>query len=75
MKKETCEKVNQFRMCPYVTAQQLMSGKWAILIMHTLIDGPKRFNQIQKEIDITQATLDCLPEPSILRFRFGWSMS
>ena len=40
-----------------VTAQQLMSGKWAILIMHTLIDGPKRFNQIQKEIDITQATL------------------
>ena len=57
MKKETCEKVNQFRMCPYVTAQQLMSGKWAILIMHTLIDGPKRFNQIQKEIDITQATL------------------
>lgn len=57
MKKEKCEKANQFGMCPYVTAQQLMSGKWAILIMHALIDGPKRFNQIQKEIDITQATL------------------
>ena len=57
MKKEKCEKANQFGMCPYVTAQQLMSGKWAILIMHALIDGPKRFNQIQKEIDITHATL------------------
>lgn len=44
-------------MCPYVTAQQLLSGKWAILILHTLADGTKRFNQIQREIDITQATL------------------
>ena len=57
MKKETCEKANQFGMCPYVTAQQLLSGKWAILILHTLADGTKRFNQIQREIDITQATL------------------
>ncbi|MBR1693715.1 MAG: helix-turn-helix transcriptional regulator [Lachnospiraceae bacterium] len=44
-------------MCPYVTAQQLLSGKWAILIMQSLACGPKRFNQIQKGIDITQATL------------------
>lgn len=57
MKRETCEKENKFGMCPYVTAQQLISGKWAILIMQSLKDGAKRFNQIQKEIDITQATL------------------
>lgn len=57
MKKEACEKANQFGMCPYVTAQQLLSGKWAILILHSLEDGAKRFNQIQKEIDVTQATL------------------
>ncbi len=57
MKRETCEKTNQFGMCPYVTAQQLLSGKWAILILESLVDGPKRFNQIQKGIDITQATL------------------
>ena len=57
MKKDKCEKAGQFGMCPYVTAQQLLSGKWAILILHVLADGPKRFNQIQKEIDITQATL------------------
>ena len=57
MKKERCEKENKFGMCPYVTAQQLLSGKWAILIMQSLKDGAMRFNQIQKEIDITQATL------------------
>ena len=57
MKKERCEKENKFGMCPYVTAQQLLSGKWAILIMQSLKDGARRFNQLQKEIDITQATL------------------
>jgi DNA-binding HxlR family transcriptional regulator len=57
MKKERCEMANQFGICPYVTAQQLLSGKWAILILHVLNSGPKRFSQIQKEIDITQATL------------------
>lgn len=57
MKKERCEKENKFGVCPFVTAQQLLSGKWAILILESLVNGPKRFNQIQKEIDITQATL------------------
>lgn len=57
MKKEECERQNQFGMCPYVTAQQLLSGKWAILILQKLSVGPQRFNQLQKQIDITQATL------------------
>ena len=57
MKKEVCEKENKFGMCPYVTAQQLLAGKWAILILQQLSEEPKRFNQLQKEIDITQATL------------------
>ena len=57
MKKERCEKESKFGMCPFVTAQQLLSGKWAILIMNSLKDETKRFNQIQKEIDITHATL------------------
>lgn len=57
MKKETCKKAEQFGKCPYVTAQRLLQGKWAILILHELEDGPKRFNQLQREIDITQATL------------------
>ena len=57
MKKERCEKENKFGICPFVTAQQLLGGKWAILILESLVNGPKQFNQIQKEIDITQATL------------------
>lgn len=57
MKKSQCEKANQFGMCPYVTAQQLLAGKWAILILQKLSNGPQRFNQLQKQIDITQATL------------------
>ena len=40
-----------------MTAQQLLSGKWAILIMESLVNGPKRFGEIKKKIDITQATL------------------
>lgn len=57
MKKERCEKENKLGVCPYVTAQKLLSGKWAILILQQLSDGPKRFGQLQKEIDTTQATL------------------
>lgn len=57
VKKEVCEKEDQFGLCPYVTAQKLLSGKWAILILHELSDGPKRFGQLQKAMDITQATL------------------
>lgn len=57
MKKERCENEKKFGICPFVTAQQLLSGKWAILILETLANGPKRFGQIKSEIDITQATL------------------
>lgn len=57
MKKETCQKAGEFGKCPFVTAQQLLKGKWAILIMHELNEGPKRFGELRKSIDITQATL------------------
>lgn len=57
MKEETCKKAGKFGVCPYVTAQQLLAGKWALLIMHELSEGTKRFNELQRNIDITQATL------------------
>lgn len=57
MKKERCEREKQFGMCPYVTAQQLLAGKWAILILQKLSEGTLRFKELQKQIDITQATL------------------
>lgn len=47
----------QFGKCPFVTAQQVLKGKWTILIMHELSGGTKRFKQLQRAIDITQATL------------------
>ena len=57
MKREQCERAGQFGQCPYVTAQQLLSGKWAILILYELSSGARRFGELQKGIDITQATL------------------
>lgn len=47
-----------FGKCPYVTAQKLVSGKWAILILHHLDGQTKRFNQLQRDLgEITQSTL------------------
>lgn len=48
----------RFGKCPYATAQSLISGKWAILIMHYLEDGPIRFNELQRRMPkMTHATL------------------
>lgn len=47
-----------FGVCPYVTAQKLLTGKWALLIMHYLSTKTMRFNQLQRALaDITQSTL------------------
>lgn len=47
-----------FGKCPYFTAQKVFSGKWSILIMYHLNDGPLRHGELQRSLgDITQATL------------------
>jgi len=47
-----------FLKCPYSTAQKILSGKWALLILFHLSKNTLRFNQLQKLLpDITQATL------------------
>lgn len=47
-----------FRKCPYATVQKLISGKWAMLILHNLEDGPVRFNDLQRQLPkMTHATL------------------
>ena len=47
-----------FGICPYVTAQKLLSGKWALLIMHHLSVKTMRFGELQRELpNLTQATL------------------
>ena len=47
-----------FGICPYVTAQQVLRGKWYIVVLHQLEDGPVRFNELQRRLpDMTHATL------------------
>ena len=49
---------DRFGKCPYATAQRLISGKWAILIMRYLSDGPVRFNELERLMPkMTHATL------------------
>lgn len=44
--------------CPFATSQKLLSGKWALLIMHELSEGPVRFRKLERRLHpITQATL------------------
>ena len=48
----------RFGKCPFATVQSLISGKWAILILHYLEDGPVRFNELQRLMPkMTHATL------------------
>ena len=47
-----------FCICPYTTAQRLIQGKWAILIMRHLNGGKLRFNELQRRMPkMTHATL------------------
>lgn len=47
-----------FGICPYVTAQKLLSGKWTILIMYELSEEERRFNELQRLLpNLTSATL------------------
>lgn len=48
----------RFGKCPYATAQSLISGKWAVLILYYLEAGPLRFNELQRRMPrMTHATL------------------
>ena len=44
--------------CPYTTAQKVLSGKWPLVILHLLEEGPARFNALQRRLpNMTHATL------------------
>ncbi len=44
--------------CPFATSQKLLAGKWSLLIMHELSEGPVRFRELERRLHpITQATL------------------
>lgn len=47
-----------YGVCPYVTAQKAVQGKWSILILHYLSEKPIRFNVLLKMLSqMTHATL------------------
>lgn len=47
-----------YGICPFVTAQKILQGKWSILIMHHLSDEPVRFNELRRRMpEMTHATL------------------
>lgn len=51
-------KKDLYGKCPYVTAQKLLVGKWSILILHHLSEGPIRFNELLRRLpQMTHATL------------------
>lgn len=53
------EKRDLFGVCPYVTTQRLLAGKWSIFLLHLLEDGPVRFNELQRRMpeNMTHTTL------------------
>lgn len=56
--------------CPFVTVQQLLQGKWSILVLHHLSEGPLRFNELRRRLpQLTAATLT-----SQLRYLEGHGM-
>lgn len=40
---------DDFGVCPFVTAQRLLQGKWAIILLHQLYDGTKRFGELNEQ--------------------------
>lgn len=53
------EKKDLFGVCPYVTAQKVLTGKWSLYIMHLLSEEPVRFNELQRRMpeNMTHTTL------------------
>ena len=50
--------VELFGICPFTTTQVILQGKWAMLIMHHITEGPIRFNELHRKLPkMTNATL------------------
>ena len=50
--------VELFGICPFTTTQVLLQGKWAMLMMHHISEGPIRFNELKRRLPkMTNATL------------------
>lgn len=44
--------------CRYLAAQKVLAGKWSIVLLHHIEEGPVRFNELHRRLEgISQATL------------------
>ena len=44
--------------CPVEVTLKVISGRWKVMIIHQLLQGTKRFNQLQRELSgVTHRTL------------------
>ena len=49
---------NELPTCPVATTVQLIGSKWKLLIIRNLLEGPWRFNELQKSLEgISQKVL------------------
>ncbi|MDR0999235.1 MAG: helix-turn-helix transcriptional regulator [Clostridiales bacterium] len=49
---------DRFGICPYVTTQKILTGKWKLIILFFLNEQTLRFNELSKRMPgVTQATL------------------
>ncbi|MBE6905845.1 winged helix-turn-helix transcriptional regulator [Marasmitruncus massiliensis] len=48
-----------FGLCPYVTSQKVLTGKWSLYILYLLSQGSVRFNELQRKMpeEMTHTTL------------------
>ncbi|MDR1000042.1 MAG: helix-turn-helix transcriptional regulator [Clostridiales bacterium] len=58
MKNEQRDLSDLFGICPYVTTQKILSGKWKLIILYLLSANTLRFNELGKRMPgVTQSTL------------------
>lgn len=44
--------------CPVEVTLEAISGRWKVMVIHQLLEGPKRFNRLQRELKgVTHRTL------------------
>lgn len=43
--------------CPIVESMEQIGSKWRLLVLHDLLDGEKRFNELKRSTDANSRTL------------------
>jgi len=49
--------MNEGMFCPAAQAIGILQEKWTLFIVRSLLDGPKGFNELRRELDCNPSTL------------------